>query len=116
MRSRIKFVIFLIFASKATYGFELATHGKLTFDAYTNSVLSDEEFLRSFGLNTKNSLSSKYYLDVSNVAAMARAAPDKVFSAEIIQKKLGFENDRFTIAGWLKGRPCLDVSKSRNSP
>ena len=97
-------LILFLFTGRFSEAFELATHGRLTYEAYQSSILADEELIRSLGLGNDTSSFGPFgtkYLDNSDSEAKLRTAPSDVFTADIIRNKLKLTNDIFRIAGWL---------------
>jgi hypothetical protein len=53
-------------ASQRVHAFELATHGLLTFNAYSDSALANEEFINSLGLKYETKPFGKKYVDATS--------------------------------------------------
>lgn len=105
MKSLISYAIFYV--SLCGYAgllnaYELATHGKLTYEAYQRSNLSaDVDLLNKFGLEESANPFGEKYLDRGGNVVIKRDAPNEKFTADYISRTLDLGNDTFTIASWL---------------
>lgn len=85
-------------ASKA-YGYELATHGAVTYEAYKRSVLKDEKFFKNLGIDTQANPSEPFgvsYYDISGNTVTERMRHE--FEGDVIQK-LGPKP--LSLEGWI---------------
>ncbi|MGB5177993.1 MAG: hypothetical protein WBP44_04600, partial [Gammaproteobacteria bacterium] len=100
----IQAVVFLLFCnlSVAVNGFELATHGRMTFEAYQKSLLaSNIALLADLGLEDTPKPFGESYMDHDGSVVKERDAPNKEFTQKYIVEHLKLKSQSFTIAGWL---------------
>lgn len=86
-------------SASVTYGYELATHGRLTEQAFLkSSLLQDAQLLQSLGLdpNSNNPFGSVYY-DITDSQIKERVAND----FEKNEKRMSDPAEALTIKGWL---------------
>lgn len=80
------------------YGYELGTHGSLTYNGYRRSVLVDAQFLKDLGIDVQvvaDPFGASYY-DVAGVSIKERVRDS--FEGEIIQK---LDVKPLSLEGWL---------------
>lgn len=93
--------------------YELGTHGKLTYEAYKRSVLSDSLFLSDLGIqNGKNPFGETYY-DVSDSTVKERTRQQ----FEQQEKRMPGGTEPLSVEGWLmRGAIREDDAKGEENP
>ena len=89
--------IFLLVTGGTVNAYELATHGRLTYEAYKRSVLSDVQVLSDWGLKNGNNPFGKFYYDVSGSTVNERSR--QLFEQQADRIPRGTEP--LSLEGWL---------------
>ncbi|MHB1233846.1 MAG: hypothetical protein ACYCZQ_14865, partial [Burkholderiales bacterium] len=89
--------IFLLVASGTVNAYELGTHGRLTYEAYKRSVLSDVQILSDWGLENGKNPFGEFYYDVSGATVNERSR--HLFEQQLDRMPNGAEP--LSLEGWL---------------
>jgi hypothetical protein len=120
MIDRVKTLLLFVFLGTVFFGagesanaYELATHGRLTHEAFKRSKLADPEFLRELGIQNGPDPFGTVYYDVSS--ADVRERQRQLFEQSLGRMPTGTEP--LSVEGWLmRGAIREDDAAGEDNP
>lgn len=109
----MKIIVLFFIVTSTVYGYELATHGVMTQNAFERVLKDDEQLINRLGMSViKDNLGDGYY-DVSASSIYERKAD--TFEGKIIKDDLGVQP--LSVSGWLmRGAIREDDAKGEDNP